>query len=315
MSGKCSVILPQPGIRAAGGQRLSRKIMAAENPHVARPFLKWAGGKAKLAQRVVALAPEAFGRYHEPFVGAGAVFFALAEARGLQRRAALADANPELIACYRAVRDVPAELIARLQMLSDGYLGADETGRPAFYYEQRATVPDDPVQRAARFIFLNKTCYNGLYRVNSRGGFNVPHGRYTQPRILDAEGLRAAAAALAGADLCAGDFETACRAADPGDFVYLDPPYQPLSATSRFTSYTSGDFGPDEQVRLRDAFDDLTRRGVFAVLSNSDHPVVRDLYGGRGYECGLVEMSRAINSKGAGRAPISELLINNFAQL
>ena len=306
------IVAGWPGSR---GGWLSRKITAGQNRGVARPFLKWAGGKAKLAKHVVALAQVPFGRYHEPFAGAGAVFFALAEAGRMHRGAALSDANSELIECYGAVRDVPGELIARLQVLSDGYLGADETGRPAFYYEQRATVPDEPVQRAARFIFLNKTCYNGLYRVNSRGGFNVPHGRYLHPRILDEEGLRAASVALAGIDLRAGDFEKTCQAADPGDFAYLDPPYQPLSATSSFTSYTSGDFGPDEQERLRDAFDELTRRGVFAVLSNSDHPAVRDLYGGRGYECELVEMSRAINSKGTGRAPISELLINNFARM
>lgn len=272
--------------------------------------MKWAGGKGKLAPRIVEAAPRAFGRYHEPFAGAGAAFFALEEAsQGL--KASLSDANPELVAAFRAVRDDPEGLAAELAPLAQRYLAGDPDQRRRIYYEMRARPPLDPVAAAARFIFLNKTCFNGLYRVNAAGGFNVPHGDYANPRILDARALLAASRALAGADIAVRDFAVACAAAAPGDFVYLDPPYQPLSATSSFTAYTSGDFGPADQVRLRDTFDDLTRRGVFALLSNSDHPAIRELYEGRGYCLEQVQMSRAINSNGARRSPIPELLISN----
>ncbi len=277
---------------------------------MAKPFVKWAGGKAKLAPRIVAEAPASFSRYHEPFLGAGAVFFALEEARpGLQ--ACLSDANQELIAAFRAVRDNLGGLVAALADISGHYLALDADGRRRFYLDVRARPLLDPVAAAARFIFLNKTGYNGLYRVNASGGFNVPHGRYVNPRVLDREGLLAASKALAHADLQVLDFAAACERAEPGDFVYLDPPYHPLSATASFTAYTSGDFGPADQERLRDAFDYLTRRGVSALLSNSDHPAIHELYAGRAYDIQAVQMSRAINSKGSGRAPISELLISN----
>ncbi len=278
-----------------------------------RPFLKWAGGKGRLAPLIVARAP-VFRRYHEPFLGGGAVFFALCAA-GKITSARLADANAALVECYTALRDEPARLIDALGLLSEAYLSRDTEGRTAFYYEQRAREPGDGVDRAARLIFLNRTCYNGLFRLNASGRFNVPHGRYANPRILDEPVLLAASACLQGVDFVAGDFATACGAAQPGDFVYLDPPYMPLSKTSSFTSYTSTDFGPGEQERLRDTFDDITRRGVAAMLSNSEHPFVRELYEGCGYELELVTMSRAINSVGTKRARIPELLINNFTRV
>jgi DNA adenine methylase len=277
------------------------------------PFLKWAGGKGRLAPLIVERAP-AFERYHEPFLGGGAVFFALCAA-GKITSARLADGNRELIECYLAVRNEPGALIATLGELSAAYLDRDRAGRSAFYYDERARQPGSAVERAARLIFLNRTCYNGLYRVNASGRFNVPHGRYANPRILDEPGLRAVSACLQGAELVAEDFAAACGAAEPGDFVYLDPPYVPLSRTSSFTSYTSVDFGPGEQERLGDTFEELTRRGVAAMLSNSDHPFVRRLYEGRGYELEPVTMSRAINSVGSKRSPIPELLINNFARV
>jgi DNA adenine methylase len=275
------------------------------------PFLKWAGGKAKLAPLVVAQAPAKFRRYHEPFLGAGAVFFALTDAR-LLKNAALADANRDLIACFTAVRDEPARLIAALDRLDTSYRCLDVEGRRAFYYEQRGSEPEAPIDRAARFIFLNRTCYNGLYRVNRSGRFNVPHGRYANPRIVDLDGLRAASAALASATLQTIDFEEACNAARAGDFVYLDPPYQPLSPTARFTSYTPGAFTPVDQERLRDAFEALTRRGAAALLSNSAHGAIETLYAGRGFTFAEVPMSRSINSNAAHRAPIAEYLISNF---
>jgi DNA adenine methylase len=281
----------------------------------ARPFLKWAGGKGQLLPALSERLPERFLRYHEPFVGGGALFFHLWNSGRLRYGATLSDFNRELIECYQAVRDHAEELIARLLAHKPRFSDQD------YFYEIRswdrqpgfATRP--MVERAARTIFLNRTCYNGLYRVNSRGQFNVPHGRYANPRVLDAPGLASASDALQRAELSCDDFETACAHARAGDFVYLDPPYYPLTATARFTDYTVAAFGPAEHGRLRDAFEELTRRGVHALLSNSDHEAVRALYEGRGYGIEVVRMSRAINSVGSKRQPVAELLIDNTARV
>ncbi len=280
---------------------------------MAKPFLKWAGGKGKLAPLIIERAPERIARYHEPFLGGGAVFFALQEA-GLVRDASLADSNADLMATYRAIRDDVDGVIKELDELSQQYLGREPSQRGLYYYEVRERrLLRRPDRKAARLLFLNKTCYNGLYRVNSKGHFNVPHGRYVRPTILDSERLREASASLAGAKLRAEDFVDACARAGPGDFVYLDPPYQPLSATSAFTKYTGADFGFADQERLRDTFDDLTARGVPALLSNSSHPDIEELY--REYEMDRVPMGRAINSNGRGRAPIDELLVSNLSRV
>ena len=292
--------------RRAGAVTTPRRHAAA-----AAPFLKWAGGKAQLAPRVLANIPPGFHGYHEPFVGGGAVFFAV---RGAfpDRPACLGDANPDLIDCYRVVRDEPGRLIEVLERHAAAYDAEGEEGRAAYYYRQRDLDPVDPVERAARLVFLNKTAFNGLYRVNAAGRFNVPHGRYRHPRIADPGRIEAASAALRGTDLRCEDFEAACARAATGDFVYLDPPYQPLSTTSSFTSYTRADFGPREQARLAAVFADLAGRGVAALLSNSDHPAIRALYEGCGYRVEVVPMARAINSRGDRRTPVPELLIANF---
>ena len=277
---------------------------------MAKPFLKWAGGKARLAQRIAEHAPERIARYHEPFLGGGAVFFALHEA-GLVRDASLADSNEDLIATYRAVRDDVEGVIEELGEHSRQYLARESSQRGLYYYKVRNQRRLRRLDRkAARLLFLNKTCYNGLYRVNSKGHFNVPHGRHKSLRILDRAVLREASNALAFARIEATDFEGACAKAQPGDFVYLDPPYQPLNETSHFTSYTKDGFGVDEQHRLRAVLDDLTARGISALLSNSDHPFIRDLY--EGYSVEEVPMGRNINSKAAARSAISELLIGNL---
>ena len=274
------------------------------------PFLKWAGGKARLAPQVAERAPPRIQRYHEPFLGGGAVFFALL-AEGRIDGATLADGNADLIETWQTVRDDVEKLIRHLRDHARQYERREWSRRGQYYYEVRDRLrPRSSAGRAARLIFLNKTCFNGLYRVNRDGRFNVPHGRHHNPRILDREGLRDAAAALACASIEAIDFADACARAEPGDFVYLDPPYQPLSDTSVFTEYTKGGFGIDEQRRLRDAFDDLTKRGVPALLSNSEHPVIRELYS-RYDNITPVPMGRNINANVAGRAPITELLISN----
>jgi DNA adenine methylase len=279
-----------------------------------RPFLKWAGGKAKLAPTIVAAAPVGMKRYVEPFVGAGAVFFALNDVRP-KTPAILSDANPDLIETFSALRDSLDDLTELLRKLSNDYLARDQLERRKLYYAIRASTPPGAIGRSARFIFLNKTCYNGLFRVNAGGGFNVPHGRYKHPRIIDEEVLRNCSTALQRAELRSADFSAVCTEAEPGDFVYLDPPYHPLTATANFTGYTRADFGQDDQLRLRDAFEHLTRRGVAAMLSNSDHAFIAGLYGSAGFRIEQVSMSRAINSRGSARAPIPELLIDNFERV
>jgi DNA adenine methylase len=277
---------------------------------MATPFLKWAGGKGKLVPQIVARTPR-FGRYHEPFLGAGAAFFGL-EAANRIAAAVLNDSNGLLIETFEVVRDATDSLVEELRQLERDYLALGLPERATYYYQRRASCPPAPVERAAQFIFLNKTCYNGLYRVNRSGAFNVPHGTYANPRVCDEPGLRRCSESLRNAELTTGDFESACAAALPGDFVYLDPPYQPLSATSNFTSYTSEDFSPHEQIRLANAFESMTQRGVAGMLSNSSHTSIEDLYDRHGYQIERVRMSRAINSNGEGRASVPELLITNF---
>ena len=262
-----------------------------------RPFLKWAGGKSQLLGRLRARIPPSYGRYFEPFLGGGALFFALRPARGV-----LSDVNREIIDCYTAVRDDVAGLVAALR---------DHRYESNHYYAVRDADPAklSLVERAARTIFLNKTGFNGLYRVNRSGKFNVPFGRYSKPSICDEENLRACSAALADVELLAGDFENAAARARAGDFVYFDPPYVPLSRTAAFTAYAPGGFDLDAQARLADFFGKLAERGVAVLLSNSDVPAIRKLYAR--YPMDSIEATRVINCKATRRGPVRELLVHH----
>ncbi len=266
----------------------------------AKPFLKWAGGKGRLLAQYAPYLPRTFGTYHEPFCGGGAVFFALAPTR-----AVLSDINPELVNVYSCVRDEVAALCARLR--EHAALHSHD-----YYYATRNQRPTDlaPIERAARFIYLNRTCYNGLYRENASGGFNVPMGRYVQPTICDTATLHAASDALRGSTIAQSPFAAVLDRAVAGDLVYFDPPYQPLSVTSNFTTYSRQGFGEAEQVRLRDAFAELARRGVRALLSNSDCAFTRDLY--RDFRVVTITAGRAINARAERRGKITELLVLNW---
>jgi DNA adenine methylase len=268
------------------------------------PFLKWAGGKRQLLPRILDLVPGRIETYYEPFLGGGAVFFALA-ARGVFRRAILADANPELIACYEAVRD-DVEAVIRV-LRNRGYRNDRDR-----YYAVRAMDPGGlpAPERAARIIYLNHCGYNGLYRVNSAGRFNVPFGRYHHPTICDANKLRAAARALARVELRCGDFEPALAGSRAGDFVYLDPPYVPVSRTASFTAYAARDFGAADQERLAAALRGLGARGIPALLSNSACAETTRLY--RPLKIARVQARRAINSAGGRRGPVGEILVRSF---
>ena len=279
----------------------------------ARPFLKWAGGKTQLRDALLARSPAQIDSYYEPFLGGGALFFALLQdGSRAPRRALLNDLNHELMVAFRAVRDVLEPLAGRLATIERRYLAADDGARAQLYYAVRDEQPDSAVAIAARLIFLNKTCYNGLYRVNRKGRFNVPHGRYRQPRIFDEPTLTAASRALAGVELCCVDFEEACAGAGEGDFVYFDPPFHPLSATSSFTAYTSSDFGRDDQLRLKWCIDGLSERGVRVMLSNSPHDFVQGMYLGSHYRLEQLPARRLINSRGDRRGGASELVITSY---
>lgn len=268
-----------------------------------RPVLKWAGGKGQLLKQYARHFPRSYGNYYEPFVGSGAVFFHLGP-NPMEKRIRLSDINQELINFYVALRDRPDELIDLLSQHKARH-------EPEYYYEVRGwdSASLSPVERAARLMYLNKTCYNGLYRVNSKGRFNVPVGRYKNPAILPEERLRAASVAIQSVELAAEPFQAVLEHAQEGDLVYFDPPYQPLNATSKFTSYTAGNFAEQDQRRLAEVFAELDQRGVHVMLSNSSAPLIKELY--KPYRPIRIQANRFINSKAAGRKKITELLVIN----
>ncbi len=260
------------------------------------PFIKWAGGKRRLLPRLLPLVRATGGRYHEPFLGGGAVFFGLAPAG-----AVLSDANARLINAYVVVRDSVEALVPALSKFT--------YEKSVFLDTRRSLDAGTEVERAAKLIFLNKTCFNGLYRVNARGEFNVPFGKYVAPTICDADGLRKASTALKRAEIRHEHFERVLERAVAGDTVYFDPPYLPISATSSFTSYTEGGFSLSDHRRLRDVAQALSAQGVRVVISNSAAPAIRALYGD-GFSVAEIAAARSINSNGDGRAAVTELIIS-----
>ena len=266
-----------------------------------RPILKWVGGKTQLLEQMKPLMPKTFGRYFEPFVGGAAVFFDL-RAQRPDMTAFLSDVNAELVNCYVAVRD---DVDAVIRALGKHVYESEH------YYKVRAEKPADlpSPERAARTIFLNKTGYNGLYRVNRSGQFNVPFGRFTKPLFCDEENLRACSRALRGVSIEHGDFSGVLEQAKKGDFVYFDPPYVPLSSTSDFTAYIPGGFGEGEQEKLAKVFAKLAKKGVHVMLSNSDTELVRDLYAD--FDIQVVYASRSVYSNAARRGKLAEVVVRS----
>ncbi len=267
---------------------------------VASPIVKWVGGKTKLLHELLARMPEHFNRYYEPFAGGAALFFRLAP-----KRAVLADSNPDLIGLYTAVANNVEAVIKRLQGHRDAH---DE----AHYYDMRTRWNDRDQQwstpeRAAAFIYLNKTCFNGLWRVNRSGAFNVPIGRYTDPPICVPDALRAAHHVLSRAEIRRADYRTAVKDAKAGDFLYFDPPYDPVKTTANFTAYTASVFGADEQRALAETARELVARGCQVMLSNSDTPFIRSIY--KGFRVDRVKCPRAINSNAAKRGDVDEVIV------
>jgi DNA adenine methylase len=281
-----------------------------------KPFIKWAGGKSQLLDQLGPLMPPHFGSYFEPFMGGAAVFFSLgAERRG---EAHLNDLNYDLVCTYAVVRDRVEELVWRLKEMRRE---AVDLGMKESFYAARSRfneirldgllVPSEELNmtRASLFIFLNKTCFNGLWRENRKGGFNVPWNKKQHPRVCQEGLLRAASESLQGVRLTHGGFAEAVRVGKPkpGDLVYLDPPYIPVSNTASFTTYTKHGFGPSDQEELARVVDELAGQGVYVMVSNSDSDVVRELYSRHRIE--EVDARRSINSKGGGRAKVKEFIV------
>jgi DNA adenine methylase len=299
----------------------------------AKPFLKWAGGKGQLLEAISARFPGelvdgTLRRYVEPFVGGGAVFFHVAQAFHPDE-IVLMDANEELVLTWRAVRDAVEPLIKQLRTLLYRYMAECQPGQQRLFLDVREAFnagrpnydfqnpPDGGVERAAQVIFLNRTCFNGLFRVNSRALFNVPFGKYKSPRICDAENLRQVSGLLRGVRVECGDFEQAAAYIDRETFVYLDPPYRPISRTASFNSYAAGAFGDDAQRRLAAFYRSMDGRGAKLLLSNSD-PKNEDpddhyfdlLY--EGFRIERVPAIRSINVNPGKRGAVNEILVGNY---
>ncbi len=273
-------------------------IIKASKP---KPFVKWAGGKRQLTAFLLNEIPTEFNTYIEPFVGGGALLFEI-----LPKKAIINDLNEELINTYLVIKNNVDDLIESLKK---------HKNEKAYFYEIRALNPEklSPVERASRFIYLNKTCFNGLYRENSKGQFNVPFGKYKNPKILDEENLRAVSDYLNSIDvkIYNRDYKDICNLAKKGDFIYLDPPYYPISKTSSFTKYNKYDFTEKDQIQLSKVFKELDKKGCYVMLSNSNTDFIKNLY--KNFNIKEIEASRAINCKGDRRKKAKvEVLIKNY---
>ncbi|HGQ6523837.1 TPA: DNA adenine methylase [Streptococcus pneumoniae] len=271
-----------------------------------QPFTKWTGGKRQLLPVIRELMPKTYNRYFEPFVGGGALFFDLAP-----KDAVINDFNAELINCYQQIKDNPQELIEILKV-------HQEYNSKEYYLDLRSADRDEridmmsEVQRAARILYMLRVNFNGLYRVNSKNQFNVPYGRYKNPKIVDEELISAISVYINNnqLEIKVGDFEKAIVDVRTGDFVYFDPPYIPLSKTSAFTSYTHEGFSFADQVRLRDAFKRLSDTGAYVMLSNSSSALVEELY--KDFNIHYVEATRTNGAKSSSRGKISEIIVTNY---
>lgn len=290
----------------------------------ARPFVKWVGGKTQLLDEVKKSLPRDFSTrqhitYVEPFVGGGAVVFKLLQEYPNIERAIINDINEELICTYRVIKENVEVLIKSLAVIQSEYLPLSSDDRKSYFIAKRSLFNAKkitPLETAALFIFLNRTCFNGLYRVNSKGEFNVPHGKYVNPRICDADNLRACSKVLQKVEILCGDFVETGRYAGPDTLYYFDPPYKPITETSSFTSYTRGGFDDQEQIRLRDFCDNISAAKSSFIASNSDprnanskENFFDSIY--NNFFIRRVSATRMINSDASGRGSISEIMISN----
>lgn len=271
----------------------------------AAPVVKWVGGKRQLLPQILPLIPKRMTAYCEPFLGGGAVLFALQP-----KRALVNDLNQDLITVYRVIKEDADALIEHLSR---------HENTPEYFYrirdldrDKEAYAAMSDVEKASRLLYLNKTCYNGLFRVNASGAFNSPYGHYRRPNIVNEQTIRGVSRYFNSCDITffSGDFASVLEQVPKGGFVYLDPPYDPVSDTASFTGYNRGGFGREEQVRLKECCDALTARGVKFLLSNSATPFIRELYGS--YRVSIVQARRAVNSVASRRDAIEEVLVRNY---
>ena len=294
----------------------------------AKPFVKWVGGKTQLLEDIKKTLPKDLSKrdsitYVEPFVGGGAVLFWILQEYPNISKAIINDINSELICTYRVIQKYVKSLIVELADLQNQYLALNEDARKSFFIAQRERFNEankTDIETAALFIFLNRTCFNGLYRVNSKGKFNVPHGRYANPTICDEQTLRADSELLQKVEILCGDFAQTGKYAGDNVIYYFDPPYRPLTETSAFTSYSKDGFDDTEQTRLRDFCDQISANGSLFIASNSDPQNVNNedfffdhLY--QMFNIKRVSAARMINSKANGRGVISEIMISNVANI
>ena len=291
----------------------------------AKPFVKWAGGKTQLLGEIERSLPRNFASiedvtYVEPFVGGGAVLFWILQAYSNISRVVINDINSDLINVYRVIRDCPDKLVRELHQFQEEYTRLLEQERKDFYLENRKLFNKRSVSKdvhAALFIFLNRTCFNGLYRVNARGEFNVPYGKYVNPKICDEANIQAVSRLLQKAEILCGDFSDSLKYASDKTFFYIDPPYKPLTETSSFTSYAKEGFNDEEQVRLAKFCSEISMRKAMFVASNSDPQEVNPredlfyrIYGA--FNIRKVQAARMINANPKGRGKLSELMITNI---
>ena len=274
-----------------------------------RPFVKWVGGKRQLMQDLENNFPKQFTTYHEPFLGGGAVMFNLLTKKP-QLSCNVSDFNSDLILAYVTIRDKLRKLIESLENHSKNY----HKDSAEYYYEIRKQEPKQQIEKVSRLLFLNKTCFNGLYRVNKKGQFNVPLGRYTNPNIVNKENLTAVSNILQSKKIkiSCRDFEAVLDDTKKGDLVYFDPPYQPVSSTANFTSYTHRDFTEDDLERLADLGDQLNSKGCHVLLSNSNSKIVKDFFSKKYWKISSINANRAINSNAQKRTGHKEIIIKNY---
>ncbi|WP_428325379.1 DNA adenine methylase [Nitrosopumilus sp.] len=274
-----------------------------------KPFVKWAGGKRQLIPILNESLPKTFGTYYEPFIGGGALLFHILTERDGQK-CSISDLNSDLVLAYTTIRNRIDDLISSLKNHEKNY----HKDSKSYYYSVRESNPRSEIEKTSRLLFLNRTCFNGLYRVNSKGKFNVPLGRYTNPNIVNEENLRSVSAILQASrvSIKCRDFEAVLRDAKKGDLVYFDPPYQPVSDTANFTSYTNKDFTDKDLERLADLCNKLDSKGCKVLLSNSDSKQVSDMFSTKSWKINKIQANRSINSNSKKRTGHFELLIKNY---
>ena len=276
---------------------------------IPKPFVKWAGGKRQLIPILNDNLPKSFGTYYEPFLGGGALLFHLLTEQNEQKYS-ISDLNSDLVLSYTTIRDRIDELINSLKIHEKNY----QKDSKSYYYFIRETNPRSEIEKTSRLIFLNRTCFNGLYRVNSKGKFNVPLGKYTNPNIVNEDNLRSVSNILQSSNVAikCRDFESVLRDAKKGDLVYFDPPYQPVSDTANFTSYTNKDFTYDDLSRLAELCMKLDSKGCNVLLSNSNSKEVEEMFSSKPWKVSKIQANRSINSNSKKRTGHFELLIKNY---